>query len=255
MGCAREGGGGTARRAGAAGLVVGVGAHCGRKRTPEAAIASGFSQEGPTTRNARWRLEAVDFFNDDLVRFLSFNNAILASIEDVIIVADPAGRVVYQNPAAHGLDGYREQPPFAPEYLRLLLDGRSFIASFGGVFSESGTANMGFVPAHDGNRRYNVTLARNRQGRRRRQSLHDATAQYELNQAKNDMVSLVSHELRTPLTAIRGYSDMLLKYDLRSGKKAKPFHMATIIDESQPVEWPEFSPSSMWRTSNPDARS
>src|SRR5262249_20959762 len=31
-------------------------------------------------RNARWRLQAVDFFNEDLVRFLSFNNAILSSI-------------------------------------------------------------------------------------------------------------------------------------------------------------------------------
>ena len=61
-------------------------------------------------------------------------------------------------------------------------------------------------------------------------SLHDATAQHELNQAKNDMVSLVSHELRTPLTSIRGYSDMLLKYDLVE-EKGKEF-LGTIIDES-----------------------
>ena len=61
-------------------------------------------------------------------------------------------------------------------------------------------------------------------------SLHDATAQYELNQAKSEMVSLVSHELRTPLTSIRGYSDMLLKYDLVQ-EKGKEF-LGTIIDES-----------------------
>src|SRR5207244_8580886 len=61
-------------------------------------------------------------------------------------------------------------------------------------------------------------------------SLHDSTAQHELNQAKSDMVSLVSHELRTPLTSIRGYSDMLLKYDLVEDK-GKPF-LGTIIDES-----------------------
>src|SRR5215831_3722971 len=28
-------------------------------------------------RNARWKLDAIDFFNDELMRFLSFNNAIL----------------------------------------------------------------------------------------------------------------------------------------------------------------------------------
>ena len=61
--------------------------------------------------------------------------------------------------------------------------------------------------------------------------MHDATAQFELNQAKSDMVSLVSHELRTPLTSIRGYSDMLLKYDLVH-EKGKEF-LDTIIDESQ----------------------
>jgi signal transduction histidine kinase len=62
-------------------------------------------------------------------------------------------------------------------------------------------------------------------------SLHDATAQHELNQAKNEMVSLVSHELRTPLTSIRGYTDMLVKYDLVA-EKGRPF-LATIIEESQ----------------------
>src|SRR2546427_1734509 len=52
---------------------------------------------GRERRNSRWKLDAIDFFNEELMRFLSFNNAILASIDDVIIVSDTAGRVVYQN--------------------------------------------------------------------------------------------------------------------------------------------------------------
>src|SRR5206468_294359 len=46
----------------------------------------------------------------------------------------------------------------------------------------------------------------------------------------SEMVSLVSHELRTPLTSIRGYSDMLLKYNLVE-EKGKDF-LRTIVDES-----------------------
>jgi len=37
----------------------------------------------------------------------------------------------------------------------------------------------------------------------------DITRLKELDQAKNEVMSLVSHELRTPLTAIRGYSELL----------------------------------------------
>ena len=76
--------------------------------------------------NSRWKLDAIDFFNEELMRFLSFNNAILASIEDVIMVCDREGRIVYQNPAAKRLAGYRENPGPASEYLSSLLNGRDF---------------------------------------------------------------------------------------------------------------------------------
>jgi signal transduction histidine kinase len=171
-------------------------------------------------RNARWKLDAIDFFNDELMRFLSFNNAILASIEDVIIVCDRDGRVVYQNPAAKKLMGFRENPGPAPEYLASVLDGRHF---------DLEPCVLQFVPARAGKTFYNVTLTPI-SAAGVVFSLHDATAQHELNQAKSEMVSLVSHELRTPLTSIRGYSEMLLKYNLIQDK-GKEF-LATIIDES-----------------------
>src|SRR5262249_15528399 len=57
---------------------------------PESAAASRrraqlFARKG---LNSRWKLHAIDFLNEELMRFLSFNNAILASIEDVIVVCD-----------------------------------------------------------------------------------------------------------------------------------------------------------------------
>jgi signal transduction histidine kinase/CHASE2 domain-containing sensor protein len=184
---------------------------------------------GERWRNSRWRLGAVDFFNEELIRFLSFNSAILQSIEDVIIVSDVAGRVVYQNPAAARLENYRKDAPFAPDYFASLLDGRKFSPVFAEIFSQQKTVTMEFVAARETRRVYHVTLAPiGRIGLVL--SMHDATAQYELNLAKNEMVSLVSHELRTPLTAIVGYSEMLLKYDLVQAKGQQ--FLGAIIDES-----------------------
>jgi signal transduction histidine kinase len=171
-------------------------------------------------QGARWKLDAIDFFNEELMKYLSFNNAILASIEDVIIVCDPDGRVVYQNPAARRLAGYRENPGAVSAYLGSVLDGREFTFEPG---------IMHFVPTRDGRTFYNVTVTLISMAGVVF-SLHDATAQHELDHAKSEMVSLVSHELRTPLTSIRGYSDMLLKYNLVQ-EKGKEF-LNTIIDES-----------------------
>ena len=184
---------------------------------------------GRTRRNSRWKLEAIDFFNEELMEFLSFNNAILASIEDVIIVSDRAGRVVYQNPAAKRLDRYKEDAGEAPGYVSSLLDARDFRPQFENVQAKMETVTVNFIPTRDGRRFYNVTISPIATSGIV-VSLHDATAQHELNQAKSDMVSLISHELRTPLTSIRGYSDMLLKYDLVQDR-GKPF-LGTIIDES-----------------------
>ena len=180
-------------------------------------------------RNSHWKLDAIDFFNDELMRFLSFNNAILASIQDVIIVSDPTGRVVYQNPVARQFDGYKEVSSNAPTYVASLLDGRDLRPTFENVLLKSETVSVNFIPTRDGKHFYNVTISPiGTSGVV--VNLHDASAQFELNQAKSDMVSLVSHELRTPLTSIRGYSDMLLKYNLVQDK-GKPF-LGTIIDES-----------------------
>jgi signal transduction histidine kinase len=171
-------------------------------------------------RNSGWKLDAIDFFNEELMRFLSFNNGILASIEDVIIVSDPEGRVVYQNPAAKRLSGYRDHPGLASDYLAQVLDGRDFKIQPG---------TLHFVPSRDGKTFYNMTVAPISTAGVVF-SLHDATAQQELNQAKSEMVSLVSHELRTPLTSIRGYSDMLLKYNMVE-ERGREF-LQTILDES-----------------------
>jgi signal transduction histidine kinase/CHASE2 domain-containing sensor protein len=194
---------------------------------------------GRARRNSRWRLDAIDFFNEELMRFLALNNAILASIEDIIIVSDSLGRVVYQNPAAKRLEKYQDIPYKAADYVASLLDYRDLRPQFESVLEKMEPVTLNFIPAPDERRFYNLTISPIAPSKVAADmaaalgvvvSMHDSTAQFELNQAKSDMVSLVSHELRTPLTSIRGYSDMLLKYNLVQ-EKGKAF-LGTIIDES-----------------------
>ncbi|MDX9752522.1 MAG: ATP-binding protein [bacterium] len=44
--------------------------------------------------------------------------------------------------------------------------------------------------------------------------LHDRTQEAELDQMKDDLISIVSHELRSPLTSIKGYMDLMLGGEL-----------------------------------------
>ena len=164
-------------------------------------------------RDAAWKLDAVEFSNEQLHRFVVFNEAVLAGIDDVIVVGDPAGRVVYQNPAARGLARFSDRPPPLWDYLSSLLDGRPLVEPVVRAIAEDETGRVESVPDSTGSRWFTVTLGPI-VGLGVVASLHDVTAQRELDQAKNDMVSLVSHELRTPLTSIRGYADMLAKYGL-----------------------------------------
>ena len=114
---------------------------------------------GRARRNSRWRLDAIDFFNEELMRFLALNNAILGSIEDIIIVSDSLGRVVYQNPAAKRLEKYHDVPHRVSDYVASLLDYRDLRPQFESVLEKMEPVTLNFVPAPDGRRFYNLNLS------------------------------------------------------------------------------------------------
>jgi len=62
-------------------------------------------------------------------------------------------------------------------------------------------------------------------------TLSDITRQRELQQTKNDVMTLVSHELRTPLTAIQAMSEVLSKHDFDDARR-REMH-AAINDETK----------------------
>ena len=138
-------------------------------------------------RDAAWKLDAVEFSNEQLHRFVVFNEAVLAGIDDVIVVGDPAGRVVYQNPAARSLAAFSDRPPPLWDYLSSLLDGRPLVEPVVRAIAEDETGRVETVPDSTGSRWFTVTLGPI-VGLGVVASLHDVTAQRELDQAKNDMV-------------------------------------------------------------------
>jgi PAS domain S-box-containing protein len=62
-------------------------------------------------------------------------------------------------------------------------------------------------------------------------TLSDITEHHELQQIKNDVITLVTHELRTPLTAIQGMSEVLTEHEVDPEVRRKM--LSTINDESK----------------------
>lgn len=59
----------------------------------------------------------------------------------------------------------------------------------------------------------------------------DITKEYEVDQMKSEFVSTVSHELRTPLASILGFTELMLKKELKPEKKTK--YLQTVYNEAQ----------------------
>ncbi|WP_280771108.1 ATP-binding protein [Salipaludibacillus daqingensis] len=59
----------------------------------------------------------------------------------------------------------------------------------------------------------------------------DITREHELDQMKSELVSTVSHELRTPLSSVLGFTELLLKKDLKPERQRK--YLDTIYKEAK----------------------
>lgn len=62
-------------------------------------------------------------------------------------------------------------------------------------------------------------------------AIRDITRERELDQVKNEFVSIVSHELRTPLTSILGYTELLLARDFAPDEQKR--FIQTVYDQAE----------------------
>ena len=131
--------------------------------------------------------------------------AILASTNDVVLVADAEGTVLLCNPAAtraygilpNQVIGRPLKDTVADPVLRDL-----FVRPM-----EAESALVDEIEAPDG-RTFSASVS-SLAGGGRVVTLRDITYLKELDQMKSDFVNTVSHDLRSPLTYMRGYTSMI----------------------------------------------
>jgi signal transduction histidine kinase len=182
-----------------------------------------------------WKARMLGELNGRLLERARFVDSSLRSVEDGILIAAPDGAIRFANRAAAeilastpqalaGQNLFERLPDSGgPETLGHLVEGRARL--------EREIATRGPKPRHFILRMAAIASGENGEGPVLGivASLSDITRQQELQQTKNDVISLVSHEMRTPLTAIQGMTELLAAYEL-DPERRREMHVA-INDE------------------------
>jgi len=196
-----------------------------------------FASTGPPLglpHGLEWKVRALGDLNARLLDRARFVDFALRSVEDGLLIAAPDGRITFANRAAAAILGTAPGNLTGQNLIRRLLDApdpdllHRLVTERGrvereitirGVRPRHYTLRMAAVSGDDPQAPVLGIVA----------SLSDVTRQHELQQTKNDVVSLASHEMRTPLTAIQGMTELLAGYDLDAGRR-RQMHLA-INDE------------------------
>ena len=176
-------------------------------------------------KGLEWKARTLSELNARLLERAKFVDLALRSVEDGLVIAAPDGRITFANRSAgailgstaRGLVGQNLQRRLAgtlddDTLSRLVSDGvridREIVVR--GARPRHYTLRMAPVSAGDAGDGPVLGIVA---------SLSDVTRQHELQQTKNDVISLVSHEMRTPLTAIQGMTELLADYDVGAERR------------------------------------
>jgi signal transduction histidine kinase len=170
--------------------------------------------------------------------------ALVQSLDDGLILEDPAGNVLYCNRRVCELADVSptEVRDWTAERLRQRLISSAddptqaegileAALSGGGSQSVDVTLSKGRIPATLRFQTFNVTDTRG-DLIGRGQIILDVTGDRELDRMKDSLIATVSHELRTPLAAIKGYATTLLADDVHWDESAQREFIRVISDET-----------------------
>lgn len=150
--------------------------------------------------------------------------AVLQATSDFVATAELAGPMLYMNPAGRRMVGLGEQAELAQRTLaefvapatREIIARESVLGGTwtgeGALLGPSGQEIPVLMVASVHQRpcagpQFMSVVA------------HDITQRKQLENVKDELVSMVSHELRTPLASLRGFAELMLTRDYDEGKR------------------------------------
>jgi PAS domain S-box-containing protein len=192
-----------------------------------------WAEGGPVTlsrgwlpKGVEWKARTLSELNARLLERAKFVNFALRSVDDGLLIADAGGVITFANRSAGAILGSAARG-LVGQNLTQRLHGAVDADTLARLVNEHGRIEREVV-LRDGAkpRHYTVRVAAVAADERGGgpvlgivASLSDVTRQHELQQTKNDVISLVSHEMRTPLTAIQGMTELLANYELPADRR------------------------------------
>jgi len=218
--------------------------------TKESARLSPFAVEGKAVA-AKWawwprgtsrKARALAALQERLLARTQFVDRALQSVEDGLLIADASGRIAFANPRAAKILGlgersllggnlfdrlneieYGADKPAADRTMSRLLEDRVVIEReivVGEAEPRYYTLRMAAVSDDSSGSGAPLGVVA---------TLSDITKQRELQRMQNDVMRLVTHEMKTPLTAIKGMSEVMMKFDPGAEKRRE---MSAAINEA-----------------------
>jgi signal transduction histidine kinase len=182
-----------------------------------------------------WKARMLGELNGRLVERARFVDSSLRSVEDGIVIAAPDGAIRFANRAAAAIMASTPQALTGQNLFERLKDSGG-AATLSRLVDDRARVEREIAVGSPKPRHFILRMAAIPSGERGEgpvlgivASLSDITRQQELQQTKNDVISLVSHEMRTPLTAIQGMTELLAGYELPVERR-REMHLA-INDE------------------------
>ena len=147
---------------------------------------------GPAPRTAHGRLEALKKVQRRVLAEDATRRALLAGMNEGVVLWRPDGKVLEANPAVERLWGH--------------------VPSITEIAGERGFVDGKMTHHQRGRRQLSVDLTEVDSGRLA--IIRDITAERTLERQRREMQRLVSHELKTPLASIAGFGETLERYQL-----------------------------------------